>query len=40
MSILRKVKLLLDRASAKNVERNTQRALVRGTDPKKPKQNR
>ena len=39
MSIRRTVKLLLDRAAAKKVETDTQRSLVKGTDPKKPKKN-
>ena len=36
MSIRRKVQLLLDQAAARKVERDTQRALVKGTDPKRP----
>ena len=36
MSIRRTVKLLLDQAAARKVERDTQRALVKGTDSKRP----
>ena len=39
MSIKRRIELLLDRAAAKRVQTQTQRALVKGTDPKKPKRN-
>lgn len=39
MSIRRTVQLLLDRAAAKRVEKDTQGALNRGTDPRKPKRN-
>ncbi len=39
MSIKRTIKLLLDRAAARRVERDTKRALDKGTDPRKPKRN-
>lgn len=39
MSIRRRVELLLDRAAARRVERDTQRSLDKGTDPRKPEKN-
>ena len=39
MSIKRTIQLFLDRAAAKRVEKDTKRALDKGTDPKKPKKN-
>lgn len=39
MSIKRTIQLLLDRAAANRVEKDTKRALDRGTDPRKAKKN-
>ena len=39
MSIKRTIQLLLDKASAKRVEKDTKRALDKGTDPRKAKKN-